>query len=60
MHKVLLMIPVILAACAAAGPEMGDPFAVEPVTRESGWAGCEAEGGTFQAGDDGGLVCTAN
>ena len=60
MHKVLLIIPVVLAACAAAGPETGEPLAVEPVTRESAWGGCEAEGGTFETGHDGGLVCVVD
>ena len=59
MHKVLILLPVVLAACMAAGPEAGEPFAVEPVTRDSAWAGCDAEGGTFATGDDGGLICIA-
>ena len=59
MHKVLLILPVILAACAAGGAKTDEPFAVEPVTRESGWAGCEAEGGAFETGDEG-MICVAD
>lgn len=59
MHKILIFLPVILAACMAAEPRTYDGFAVAPVTRDTGWAGCEAEGGTFAAGDDGGLVCVS-
>jgi len=59
MHKVLIFLPVILAACMAAGPEAGEPFEVAPVTRETGWAGCEAQGGAFQTRNDGGLICVA-
>jgi len=60
MHKVLIVFPIVLAACAAAGPKTDTPFAVAPVTRDTGWAGCEAEGGTFQAGHDGGMICVAD
>ncbi len=58
MHKILIFLPVILAACMAAEPRYYDGYEVSPVTRESsGWAGCEAEGGTFATGAHGGLVC---
>jgi|GEM_PF-4804336 len=59
MHKLLIVLPVILAGCMAAGPETYAPFEVAPVADESGWAGCEAEGGSFATGDGGGLVCVA-
>ena len=58
MHKVLILLPVILAACMAAEPRSYyDGYEVAPVARGSGWAGCEAEGGKFATGTDGGLIC---
>ena len=58
MHKVLILLPVVLAACMAPGSETRGAWVVEPVAQEdAGWAGCEAEGGTFRAGAGGGLVC---
>lgn len=57
MHKVLIFLPVILAGCMAAAPSYYDGYEVAPVARGSGWAGCEAEGGKFATGSDGGLVC---
>ena len=60
MHKVLIFLPVILAACAAFAPEKREPWQVAPVAREdASWAGCQAEGGAFRAGVNGGLVCVA-
>ncbi len=59
MHKVLILLPLALAGCMAAAPSARAPFEVAPVTRETGWAGCEAEGGRFDTGDDGGLICVA-
>ena len=57
MHKLLILLPVILAACMAAAPETYGPFEVAPVAQETGWAGCEAAGGSFATGGSGGLVC---
>ncbi|MCB1358491.1 MAG: hypothetical protein KDK53_19040 [Maritimibacter sp.] len=57
MHRILILLPVILAACMAAEPSYYNGYEVAPVTRGGGWAGCEAEGGVFATGTDGGLVC---
>lgn len=60
MHKALIILPAILAGCMAAEPRSYyNGYEVAPVSRGSGWAGCEAEGGTFATSDDGGLVCVA-
>lgn len=60
MHKALIFFPVILAACMAQEPRSYyHGYEVAPVSRDAGWAGCEAEGGKFATGDDGGLVCVA-
>ncbi|MCB1350153.1 MAG: hypothetical protein KDK11_16500 [Maritimibacter sp.] len=53
----MIFLPVILAGCMAAAPSYYDGYEVAPVARGSGWAGCEAEGGKFATGSDGGLVC---
>lgn len=57
MHKVLIVLPVVLAGCMSAAPVSQTGFEVGPVTRATGWAGCEAEGGRFDTSADGGLIC---
>lgn len=58
MHKVLIILPVVLAGCMSAAPVSQTGIEVAPpVTRAAGWAGCEAEGGSFDIRDDGGLIC---
>ncbi len=57
MHRILILLPIVLAACMTTEPAARLPYVVEPVSRDAGWAGCKAEGGSFAAGADGGLIC---
>lgn len=59
ISKVLIVLPVVLAACAAKDARYHDGIEVAPVARETGWAGCEMSGGSFATGNDGGLVCVS-
>jgi len=58
MHRIVILLPLVVSACVAAGPEVrSDHWAARPV--ETGWSGCAAEGGEIRMFESDGLVCVA-